>query len=116
MKKPKTLIEVGAAVTLAVAIIQQHGERYGWRCVSVNHPDLEMTTPLELSKRLGVKYTTIWRRLHSRQCPKYYSEHGPTGRLIKLHVTDAVLKYLKRPVLPPNEGLLAMLKKNRIGK
>ncbi len=89
-----------ASARFARNIIGQIKEKVIELCTEVEN---EMT-PKELSDKLGIPGSTLWKRLHHRFCPKTRRSKGPTGRVISLEVTEELEKFLSQP--SPANGVM----------
>jgi len=57
-------------------------------------------TPKELAGRAGISAPALCVRLAHPDCPQTPRKQGPTGRLIKIVVNDALLFWVSSPVRP----------------
>lgn len=57
----------------------------------------KLVSPARLTEIFGVGNVRIHELLHHKNCPPFESEHGPTGRLLRLRLNPSLMSYLKRP-------------------
>jgi hypothetical protein len=60
---------------------------------------LPETTPAFLVKRTGLNPKTLHQRLRHHECPPWrVAEHGATGRVVRVQLTQEAFNWLLRPV------------------